>query len=123
LIGSLEMALNVTSRLEEQFGILHLTGSLTLGPSLSVLRDAAREVLNHSNLYGLILRVGDLTAVDSAGLGELTIVYTFASKRKCPIRLVGVSASLHKMLEMTRLDELLLAADDLASAKQQLTPA
>jgi hypothetical protein len=36
---------------------------------------------------------------------------------------VGVSASLHKMLEMTRLDELLLAADDLASAKQQLTPA
>jgi anti-sigma B factor antagonist len=114
------MALNVTSRLEDNFGILHLAGSLTLGPSLSTLREAARKVLGMGDLYGLILRVAEVTTVDSAGLGELTIVYTFASKRKCPIRLVGVSPSLHKMLEMTRLDELLQAADDLASAKQQL---
>jgi hypothetical protein len=103
------MALNVTSRLEDNFGILHLAGSLTLGPSLSALREAARKVLGMGDLYGLILWVA-----------EVTIVYTFASKRKCPIRLVGVSPSLHKMLEMTRLDELLQAADDLASAKQQL---
>jgi anti-anti-sigma regulatory factor len=58
--------------------------------------------------------------VDSAGLGELTVVYTFASKQKCPIRLVGVNPSLHKILEMTRLDELLRAAVDVASAKKQL---
>jgi anti-anti-sigma factor len=114
------MALNVTSRLEDNFGILQLEGALTLGPSLSALREAARKVLNAADLCGLILRVGDVTTVDSAGLGELTIVYTFASKRKCPIRLVGVSPGLHKMLEMTRLDELLQAADDLASAKEQL---
>ena len=114
------MALNVTSRLEDNFGILHLAGSLTLGPSLGALREAAKKVLSEGDLCGLILRVADVTTVDSAGLGELTIVYTFASKRKCPIRLIGVSPGLHKMLEMTRLDELLRAADDLASAKEQL---
>jgi anti-anti-sigma factor len=116
----MEMALQVTSRTEESFGILILTGSLTMGPSLGALREAAREVLSGGKLSGLILGVGEVTMVDSAGLGELTVVYTFASKQKCPIRLVGVNASLHKVLEMTRLDELLRAAVDVASAKKQL---
>src|SRR6476660_7598194 len=105
------MALQITSRTEESFGILDLTGSLTMGPSLSALREAAREVLSGGELSGLMLGVGDVTTVDSAGLGELTIVYTFASKQKCPIRLVEVNPSLHKVLEMTRLDELLRAAE------------
>jgi anti-anti-sigma factor len=115
------MALQVTSRTEESFGILDLTGPLTMGPSLSALREAAREVLSSGKLSGLILGMGEVTTVDSAGLGELTIVYTFASKQKCPIRLVGVRPSLHKILEMTRLDELLRAATDVATAKKQLS--
>lgn len=114
------MKLSVTSKVEEHFGILHLAGSLTLSPSLSSLRDATRQILSNSNLTGLILGMKDVTTIDSAGLGELTIVYTFASRRNCSIRLVGVSAGLHKMLEMTRLDELLVTADDLISAKSQL---
>ena len=116
----MEMALQVTSKTEESFGILNLTGSLTLGPSLGALREAALEVLSGGKLSGLILRVGEVTTVDSAGLGELTVVYTFASKQICPIRLVEVNPSLHKILEMTRLDELLRAATDVASAKKQL---
>ena len=116
----MKMALQVTSKTEESFGILNLTGSLTLGPSLGALREAALEVLSGGKLSGLILRVGEVTTVDSAGLGELTVVYTFASKQKCPIRLVEVNPSLHKILEMTRLDELLRAAKDVASAKKQL---
>ncbi|HMF78094.1 MAG TPA: STAS domain-containing protein [Bryobacteraceae bacterium] len=114
------MKLSVTSKVEESFGILQLAGPLTLSPSLSSLRDATRQILSSGKLAGLILAMSGVTKVDSAGLGELTIVYTFASRQSCPIRLVGVSASLHKMLEMTRLDELLLAADDLMSAKSQL---
>jgi len=115
------MALSVTSRLDEGFGILHLSGALTLSPSLSTLRETTRQLLgNGAKLYGLILRMADVTSVDSAGLGELTIVYTFASRQKCPIRLIGVTANLHKMLEMTRLDELLRTADNLEAAKREL---
>ncbi len=117
----LSMALTVTSRLDEGFGILHLAGALTLGPSLAALRETTRQVLgNGSKLHGLILRMADVSSVDSAGLGELTIVYTFASRQKCPIRLIGVSAGLHKMLEMTRLDELLRPSHDLDTAKREM---
>ena len=114
------MALTVTSGMDEDFGILHLAGPLTLSPSLVALRDAAKNVLSNGKLAGLILRVTDVSRVDSAGLSELTIVYTFASRRNCPIRLVGVSPSLQKMLEMTRLDELLRAAADVADAKRDM---
>jgi anti-sigma B factor antagonist len=117
------MALSVTSRLDDGFGILHLAGALTLGPSLVALREATRQLLaNGSKLDGLILRVADVSSVDSAGLGELTIVYTFANRQKCEIRLIGVSESLRKMLEMTRLDELLRTADNLEAAKRELRP-
>ncbi len=114
------MALDVTSRVEENFGILELSGSLTLGPSLSTLRDCARQLLNSNRLSGVILQVAGVTNTDSSGLGELTVVYTLARKRGCPIRLVQASSSLHKMLELTRLDGLLPSANDVSAAKAEM---
>ena len=114
------MSLSVKSRVEDNFAILDLAGSLTLGPTLTTLRQVAKDALGNGKLIGMILRVGEVTSTDSAGLGELTIVYTFASRLGCPVRLVGATPSLRKMLEMTRLDELLLAADDATSAKRQM---
>lgn len=114
------MALTVTQRVEDGFGILHLAGSLTLGPSLNTLREAAKQMLAAHKLSGLILQVGDVTNVDSAGLGELTIVYNFANRQRLGLRLVGSTQSLLKMLDMTRLEELLPPSPDMQSAKRQL---
>jgi anti-anti-sigma factor len=114
------MALTVTHKLEDGFGILQLAGSLTLGPSLSTLRETAKQVLASGKLNGLILEVNALTGVDSAGLGEMTIVYNFANRQRLGIRLVGSTPSLLKMLDMTRLEELLRPAKDMQSAKQEL---
>jgi anti-anti-sigma factor len=114
------MALNVTQRVEEGFGILQITGALTLGPSLNGLREAARQVLANSKLSGLILQVSEVTNVDSAGLGELTVVYGFANRQRLGSRLVGSTASLLKMLDMTRLEELLPPCKDMQSAKREL---
>jgi anti-anti-sigma factor len=114
------MPLTVSSRVEDDFGILELDGSLTLGPSLSTLREAARRILEQSKIAGMILEVTHVTTTDSAGLGELTVVYTLATRRLCPIMLVGVSSTLQKMLEVTRLEALLPSAAELASAKKRL---
>ena len=114
------MALNVTQRVDEGFGILQLAGSLTLGPSLNALRDAAKQVLTNGKLSGLILQMNEVTNVDSAGLGEMTIVYGYANRQRLGIRLVGSSPALLKMLDMTRLEELLRPSKDMQSAKQEL---
>ena len=114
------MALTVSSRLEENFAVLGVSGSLTLGPPLNTLRDTIRQALNAPHLAGVILCVGEVTVVDSAGLGELTVLYTLAAKRGCAVRLVGESPSLRKMLTMTRIDGLLPSAADVATAKREL---
>jgi anti-anti-sigma factor len=114
------MPLSVTSRIEDGCAILDLSGTLTLGPSLNTLRDRAREILSTNKVSGLILRFAAVTATDSAGLGELTVVYTLAARRNCSLRLVEVSPRLLKLLELTRLDGLLHASSDIAAAKREL---
>ena len=115
------MPLSVTSRIEEPFAILEVTGKLTLGPSLGILRETAQKALQSPTLKGLILDVGNVAAADSAGMGELTAVYTFALRKGCRIMLTNVSTSLRNILEMTRLDALLPSANDLATAKTELS--
>ena len=117
------MALTIGTRREEEIAILELEGSLTLGPSLGSLRNAAREELAKTKLLGIILDVQRITSVDSSGLGELTIVYSSAGRHNCPMRLIGVSSNLQKMLQMTHLDAVLASAEDLETAKEQLREA
>lgn len=114
------MPLTIASRTEEGFAILELSGALTLGPHLPSLRRAVRKLLDETKASGLILQVSGVTATDSSGLGELTLVYSFASRRQCPLLLVGVSPTLNSMLEMTHLDGLLPAVPDIATAKKKL---
>jgi anti-sigma B factor antagonist len=114
------MPLTVTKRVEDDIGILELTGALTLGPSLVGLRNNARQLVESQKLHGLIVQVGAVTQIDSSGLGELTVVYSFATKKGCPLRLVNVKPELRKMLELTRLDGLLPSTADISSAKNEM---
>jgi anti-anti-sigma factor len=116
------MLFSVKSRSDDNFAVLELSGPLTLSPALSSLREAARKILGTPKLSGLILHVSGVTRTDSAGLGELTIVYTFASQRSCPLRLVGATPSLLKMLEMTRLEDLFHPVDSVLIAKREMRP-
>ncbi len=117
------MALTIGTRIEEEIAILELEGSLTLGPALGSLRNAAREELAKAKLLGIILDVRHITSIDSSGLGELTIIYSSASRHKCPMRLVGVNPNLQKMLQMTHLDAVLESVEELGTAKKQLRTA
>jgi anti-anti-sigma factor len=114
------MALSVASRVENEIGILDLEGALTLGPALRNVRETARELLAQGGLTGLVVRVDEVSATDSAGLGELTVVYTFATRANCRIALAGSNSKLGAMLEVTRLDGLLPMVPDIATAKKLL---
>lgn len=114
------MSVQISTSIEDDFGLVHLAGKLTLSPQLNSLRDEARKLLKERPLRGLILVVSEIAAVDSAGLGELTIVYSVSSRNNCGMELVGVSPSFAKVLEITRLDAILTSSPDLESAKKRL---
>src|SRR5579884_2975557 len=101
------MPLSVNSRVENEIAILELEGTLTLGPALHRVRETAREVLAQNRVSGLVINLANVTSADSAGLGELTVVYTLAGKKSARVAIAGASSMLRSMLEITRLDGLL----------------
>jgi anti-anti-sigma factor len=112
------MALSITSRPDRNIQVLTVTGNLTLGPNLKSLQHAARAAIEATSPEALILDVSGLRYADSAGLGELTVVYSICSRKNCVVVLTGVPNQLRQMLDLTRLDELLPAASDIETARQ-----
>jgi anti-anti-sigma factor len=113
------MSLSITSRPDRNFHVLTVAGNLTLGPHLKGLQQMARAALEAGPPEGLILDVSGLRYADSAGLGELTILYTLCRKQ-CVLVLSGVPNQLKQMLELTRLDALLPSAADVEAAKRHV---
>jgi anti-anti-sigma factor len=113
------MSLSINSRLDRNVYVLTVTGQLTLGPHLRNLQQAARTALESSTPEAVILDVAGVRYADSAGLGELTIVYSLCTRKQCPLVLAAVPAQLRQMLELTRLDALLPSAADIEGAKQE----
>jgi anti-anti-sigma factor len=114
------MPLSITSRPDRNFQVITLTGNLTLGPHLKTVQQTVRSVLESASPDGLVLDVAGIKYADSAGLGELTVVYTLCTQRKCVLILVGVPHQLRQMLDLTRLDALLPAAADIEAAKRMV---
>jgi anti-anti-sigma factor len=113
------MSLSINSRLDRNVYILTVVGQLTLGPHLRNLQQAARAALEAATPEAVILDVAGVRYADSAGLGELTIVYSLCMKKQCPLVLAAVPVQLRQMLELTRLDALLPSAADIEAAKQE----
>lgn len=111
--------ITIKQRVEDGVGILELSGTLTLGPSLVNVRNTARQVLG-ANVQGLIVELAAVRQMDSSGLSELTVVYTLAMLKRCPLRLVNANADLRKILAVTRLDGILPVAADLETAKTEI---
>jgi anti-sigma B factor antagonist len=114
------MPLTIEKRVEQNVTVLLLSGPLTLGPTLSTLNQSARKTLESASTQGLILDVSGVTIVDSAGLGELTLVYTLATRRNCRVVLASVTPTLRHLLEVTHLDGLLPSSSDVNAAKKFL---
>ena len=110
------MPLSIQSRVENEIAILDLEGALTLGPGLQSLREAARKQLADTRLRGIVLNASKLTAADSAGLGELTIIYTLASRQNCALVIAGARPNLITTLQVTHLDALLPVVSDVGAA-------
>jgi anti-anti-sigma factor len=112
------MPLSITSRPDRNFQVITLTGNLTLGPHLKIVQQTARTALETASPDALILDVAGIKYTDSAGLGELTVVYSLCTRKNCALILVGVPNQLRQMLDLTRLDVLLPSAADIEAAKR-----
>lgn len=111
---ALDFQLNAT---DGEIVEVRVSGDLTLGPHLRRFSDKLSQHVTKCRPSALLLDLSHLATIDSAGLGELVILYTTASEHNCRLGLVNPSTRIVRLLQATRLDGLLPRFESMASAR------
>src|ERR1700739_4028532 len=96
------MALTVVSREVGSVTVLDLKGKITLGEGSVQVRDAIRGLVGKGQ-KSILLNLGDVTYIDSSGLGELVAAYTTAKNQGAELKLLNLSKKVHDLLQLTKL--------------------
>ncbi len=101
--------------------LVRLEGPLTLSPAVNELKTRIEGLLSTKPASALVLNLGAVSSIDSAGIGELMKIHTFAIRRRLRLVLAGVNPKIGEMLKDHTSGEPLspLRADE-ASALQQV---
>jgi anti-sigma B factor antagonist len=109
------MSLISSSRQVDGITILDLSGRITLGEGSVVLRDTIREFLGKGEKK-ILLNLGDVTYIDSSGIGELVSAYTAVRKEGGELKLLNLTKKVHDLLQITKLYTVFDVKDDEAAA-------
>src|SRR5881275_2752107 len=109
------MSLKSSARQVDGVTILDLSGRITLGEGSVVLRDTIREVLGKGNKK-ILLNLGDVSYIDSSGIGELVSAYTTVRKEGGELKLLNLTKKVHDLLQITKLYTVFDVKDDETSA-------
>jgi len=82
--------------------IVDLSGSLILGESSALLRTTIQELINKQRIR-IILNFRDVSAIDSAGIGELVGAYTPLKTRGGEMKFLNPGQRVYDMLKLTQL--------------------
>jgi anti-sigma B factor antagonist len=82
--------------------ILDLKGKMTLGEGDEMLRNKINAVAGAGGKK-IILNLGDVPYIDSAGLGEVVRTYTTVSRQGGSLKLLNLTKRIQDLLAITKL--------------------
>jgi anti-sigma B factor antagonist len=109
------VALAISSREVDGVTVLELSGRITLGEGSVQLRDAIRDVIAKGQ-RNVLVDLGEVSYIDSSGLGELVSAYTTARNQGAKLKLLKLTKKVHDLLQLTKLYTVFDIYDDEASA-------
>jgi len=116
------MSLNVKTRKVDGVVIIDLSGRLTIGEPVLLLRETLRVQVN-DGARNFILNLGDVAYIDSSGLGELVSAYTTVRNKEGDVKLLNLTAKAKDLLQMTKLLTVFDVYDDEDAAINKLKAA
>ncbi|HEY2390120.1 MAG TPA: STAS domain-containing protein, partial [Candidatus Angelobacter sp.] len=69
------MSMKVSNRQVDGVTVVDMSGRITLGEGSVVLRDSIRDLIGKAQKK-ILLNLGDVTYIDSSGIGELVSAFT-----------------------------------------------
>jgi anti-sigma B factor antagonist len=82
--------------------VVDVAGRITLGEGSSALRDTLRELVGKGQKK-ILLNLGDVTYIDSSGIGELVSGFTTVTNSGGQLKLLGLNKRVKDLLQITKL--------------------
>lgn len=96
------MSLRITNYQVGDVMILSASGRVSLGEGTTTLRNAVRQHVL-AGVKKIILDLGDVSYVDSSGVGELVSAVTTAGNQGVRLKLLNLNKRIQDLLQMTKL--------------------
>ncbi len=109
------MTMKASTRQVDEVTIVDLSGRITLGEGSVVLRDTIRDVVAQGHKK-ILLNLGDVTYIDSSGIGELVSAFTSVRNQGGELKLLNLTKKVHDLLQITKLYTVFDIKDDEAQA-------
>jgi len=95
--------------------VIDVAGRITLGEGSSALRDALRELVT-KNQKKILLNLGDVSYIDSSGIGELVSGFTTVTNSGGNLKLLNLNKRVKDLLQITKLYTVFDVHEDEAGA-------
>lgn len=95
--------------------VVDLSGRITLGEGSVVLRDTVRDLIGKGEKK-ILLNLGEVTYIDSSGIGELVSAFTTVRNQGGELKLLKLTKKVHDLLQITKLYTVFDVKDDEAQA-------
>jgi anti-sigma B factor antagonist len=107
--------MKASTRQVDGITIVDLSGRITLGEGSVVLRDAIKDLLAKGQKK-ILLNLGDVSYIDSSGIGELVSAFTSVRNQGGELKLLHLTKKVHDLLQITKLYTVFDVKDDEAGA-------
>lgn len=94
--------MEIVERTVSDVTVLDLKGKMTLGEGDELLKDKINSLLVGGKKK-LVLNLGDVPYIDSAGLGEIVRTYTTVSRQGGSLKLLNLTKRIEDLLSITKL--------------------
>jgi anti-sigma B factor antagonist len=94
--------MHIDQRTVGEVVIIDVTGRMTLGEGLELLRDKVNSLLQQGH-NKLVLNLAEVPYIDSAGLGEIVRTYTTVSRQGGALKLLNLTRRNQDLLAITKL--------------------
>ena len=102
--------------------ILDLKGKITLGEGDELLKDKVNSLVNQGHRK-ILLNLGGVPYIDSAGLGEVVRTYTTVSRQGGSLKLLNLTKRITDLLSITKLLTVFETFDSESEAIQSFSAA
>ena len=114
------MSIKVSTRQLDKVTIVDLSGRITLGEGSSILRETVKDLVAKGQ-KNILLNLGDVTYIDSSGIGELVSSFTSVSNQGGRLKLLNLQKKVHDLLQITKLYTVFEVHTDEAAAVRSFT--